>query len=479
MKELGDFIKGCEEEGELLRIKTEVDWNLELSHVAKLNEEKRGPALLFENVKGYDIPVLTSAFTTPKRLAIALGLPVNYSMCDMAREWMKLATKEHVKPKVVDGGPIFEMIQSADEVDLYSLPVPFMYPGDGGRFVGTAVFLVTLDRDTGWTNLGTYRMQIHDRNHCGIQIIRGKHAEFHLKQYEKAGEKMPAAAVIGSDAIHFLVSSTLVSAQLDEYDIISSLRKESCEIFISEMTGLKLPAHAEIILEGWVDPKDLREEGPFGEYTGYYSGAKGEEWPKPVLHVERILRRKKPVFWSTTVGKPITDTHMIQSLNRTATLWTDLENMRVPGIKSVYIPASSTGRFWAIASVEQKYPGHSNHLANAIISTTTGHYGLKGVIVVDHDIPADDWDRVMWALSVRFDPKRSAQIIDRGRSTPLDPGLPIEAREITSRILLDACTPYEWKRKPKEIFLDEDVKQKVISKWKEYGFAEWSGVAPK
>jgi len=474
MKELRDFINKCEQEGELHRIKTEVDWNLELSHIAKLNEEKKGPALLFENVKGYDIPVLTSAFTTPRRLAIGLGMPLNYTMCDMAREWMQLTTKQLTKPVIVDSGPVCEKVLEGDDVDLLSLPVPYFYPMDGGRFVGTAVYLVTKDKETGWLNLGTYRMQIHDGKHCGIQIIKGKHADFHFNQHKKDGTLMPAAAVIGADAVHFLVSSTLVSAQIDEYDIISTLRGEPCEVFKSDLTGLLLPANAEIILEGYVDPKDLREEGPFGEYTGYYSGAKGEEWPKQVLHVQRILRREKPIFWATTVGKPITDTHMIQSLNRTATLWTDLENMKVPGVKSVYIPAESTGRFWAIVSVEQKYPGHSNHVGNAVIATTTGHYGLKGVIVVDHDIPADDWDRVMWALSVRYDPKRDTQIIDRGRSTPLDPALPISARQIVSRVIMDACTPYEWERKPIEIFLDEDMKNKVLSKWKEYGFEDWA-----
>jgi 4-hydroxy-3-polyprenylbenzoate decarboxylase len=472
MKQLGDFIEKCEQEGELHRITKEVDRYLELGTIAKLSEERKGPALLFENVKGHDVPVLTSAFTTIKRFNIALGLPLDYGICDIAREWMNLTTKKPVKATVVDSGPVCEMVVEGDDVDIEALPAPHYNPLDGGRFIGTAVYLVTKDMETDWINCGTYRMQIHDRNHCGVQIIKGKHADFHFNQHKKAGTKMPAAAVIGCDPVHFLVSSTLISAQTDEYDIISTLRQDPCEIFKSDLTGLMLPAHAEIILEGYIDPDDMREEGPFGEYTGYYSGAKGEEWPKQVLHVERILRRKKPIFWGTTVGKPITDTHMIQSINRTSTLWTDLEVMRVPGIQSVYIPPSSTGRYWAIVSVEQKYPGHSNHVANAVISTTTGHYGLKGVIVVDHDIAADDWDRVMWALSVRFDAKRDTQIINRGRSTPLDPGLPIEARQIVSRILLDACTPYEWERRPVEIFLDEDMKAKVVSQWKDYGFED-------
>lgn len=163
---------------------------------------------------------------------------------------------------------------------------------------------------------------------------------------------------------------------------------------------------------------------------------------------------------------------MIQSLNRTATLWTDLEMMRVPGVQSVYIPPESTGRFWAIVSVKTMYPGHSNHVGNAVISTTTGHYGLKGVIVVDADIPADDISAVLWSLAVRYNPVQDTEIIKRGRSTPLDPSLPIDARDIVSRIIMDATIPYEWKEKPIEVKPDEEMKRHVLSRWQEYGFTE-------
>ncbi|RMG89790.1 MAG: phenylphosphate carboxylase subunit beta [Candidatus Dadabacteria bacterium] len=471
--DLRDFISLCEREGQLKRVKAEVDWNLELSHIAKLNEEAQGPALLFENVKGNPVPVLTSAFTTRERFAIALGLPLGTSMCEMARHWMKLATKELIPPRKVDGGPVLEVVEEGEQVDLWKFPTPYMYPMDGGRFIGTAVYLVTRDPDTGWVNLGTYRMQILDEHSVGIQIIKGKHADFMLKKYRERGERMPAAAVIGGDPLGFLTGSTLVGAGVCEYDVMGALRGEPVEVFESELTGLPLMANAEIILEGFVetDPDKFRQEGPFGEYTGYYSGKKSDEWPKPWLDVKRVLRRKDCILWSTTVGKPITDTHMVQSLNRTAALWTDLETMRVPGIQSVYIPASSTGRFWAIVSVKTMYPGHSNHVGTAVISTTLGHYGVKGVIVVDDDIPADDWDKVMWALSVRYEPNRSTQIIQRGRSTPLDPSLPINARDIVGRVILDATIPYEWERKPIEIRLDPDVKRRVLARWEELGLS--------
>jgi phenylphosphate carboxylase beta subunit len=469
--DLRDFIKKCEEEGELKRIKAEVDWNLELSHIAKLNEEKKGPALLFEKVKDYQIPVLTSALTSPKRLAIALGMPLHFSMYDMAKRWMELTTKKLIPPVEVKTGPITEKIIQGDDINLFNFPVPKFYPMDGGRFIGTAHFIITKDPESGWVNLGTYRMQVLDEKTTGVQIIKGKHADFMLKKYQKMKKPMPAAAVIGGDPLLFLAGSTLVSAGVCEYDIVGSLRGAPCEIIKSDLTGLPLPSTAEIILEGEIetDPEKFREEGPFGEYTGYYSGKTGEEWPKPCLNVKRILHRNNPVFWSTSVGKPVTDTHMIQSLNRSATLWTDLENMKVPGIQSVYIPPEMGGRFWGIVSVKQMYPGHSMQVGTAVISTTTGHYGMKGVIVVDDDIRADDLPRVLWALAMRYDPYRSTQIIKRGRSTPLDPALPIESREIVSRIIMDACIPFEWARKPVEIKLDEEIVKKVQSRWKEYG----------
>ena len=472
MKDLGEWIKACEKEGELHRIKVEVDWNLELSHIATLNERKRGPALLFENVKGYDIPVVISAFSTTKRMAITLGMPTTYSMCQMSQEWMRRVTRGLVKSVEVKDGPVMEEVIEGEKVNLFGYPAPWFYPQDGGRYIGTAAFLITQDPETGWTNLGTYRMQILDEKSTGVQILPGKHAEFMLNKYKKMGKMMPAAAVVGCDPINFLVSSTMISAETDEYDVIGALRGEPVEVIKSDLTGLKLPANAEIILEGEIDPVNLRPEGPLGEYTGYYSGKAKWGLPKTWLNVKRILRRKKPIFLATTVGLPVGDIHMVQSLNRTAALWTDLETMKIPGIQSVYIPPESTGRFWAIVSVKTMYPGHANQVGTAVISTTTGHYGVKGVIIVDDDIAADDVAGVWWSLAVRYNPVRSTEIITRGRSTILDPSLPIDARDIVSRIIMDCTIPYEWKEKPLKIAMDEEMVKRVMSRWQEYGFAE-------
>jgi phenylphosphate carboxylase beta subunit len=468
MKDLRDWIALCEKEGELKRITTEVDWNLELSHVSVVNERKKGPALLFENVKGYDIPVLSSALTSYRRMALTLDMPMHYSMCEMAREWMKASSRELIKPVQLKDGPAMEEVVAEGKVNLFDFPAPQLYPLDGGRFIGTTAYLVTEDPDTGWTNLGLYRMQILDEKSTGIQIIKGKHADFTMKKYERMGKKMPAAVVIGGDPILFLCACTAVPAGTDEYDWAGALRGTPVEILKSDLTGLKLPANAEIILEGEIDPVNFRPEGPLGEYTGYYSGK--VKLPQPWLNVKRILRRKKPIFWMTTVaGRGEGGTNIVYSMQRTAGLWADLEAMRIPGIQSVYMIPQAANRFWAVVSVKTMYPGHANQVGNAVIATSTGHYGLKGVIVVDADIPADDLDGVWWSLGTRYNPFPDTDIIKRGRSTPLDPALPIDSRDIVSRIILDATVPYEWKEKPVLVELDEEAEKHVLNRWSEYG----------
>ncbi|NIN67714.1 MAG: phenylphosphate carboxylase subunit beta [Anaerolineae bacterium] len=468
-RDLRDFLAKLEEAGQLKRITAEVDWNLELSHVAKVNEERNGPALLFENVKGYNSPVFISALSTTERLALALDMPTNWGISQLAREWVN-RTQEELPPNWVDTGPCKENIDTGKDVDLYKFPAPWFYEQDGGRYIGTFVSVITKDPDSDWINAGTYRMQMLDKKTTGIQIIKGKDADLHRQRYAELNQPMQIAAVIGYDPVLFLCSSTLFSPGQTEYNYVGALRNLPMEVVRGEYVDLPVPAQAEIVLEGDLWPEKLKDEGPFGEYTGYYSG-KGVV-PRHYIDVKSVTYRNNPIFHATTVGRPITDTHMIQSMNRTATLWGQLERMGLRGIQSVYIPPASCGRFMVVVSVKQMYPGHSSHVGSAVISTSTGAYGVKVVIVVDDDIPADDMDRVFWALSTRYQPERDSEIIKRGRSTPLDPSLPIDARWITSRIIIDATTPYEWEEKPPVIELSKDAVETVKKRWKEYGFDE-------
>jgi phenylphosphate carboxylase beta subunit len=468
MKDLRDFIAKCEEIGQLKRIKAEVDWDLELSHIAKLNEEKKGPALLFENVKGYDTPVITSTCTTTERLAIIMGMPKDTTLVELMRHWVEIGNKK-IPPKLLPTGPCKENKIMGKDVDLFKFPVPKFFPMDGGRYFGTAHSVITKDPESGWVNIGTYRLQLLEKNILGTQFIKGKHSDIMLKKYQAMGKPMPVAVVVGADPLMFVMGGARFSAFESEYDLAGSIRGEPIEVVKCETNDLIVPAGAEIVVEGEVDANAFMPEGPFGEYTGYYSGVGTN--PRNFIKVNCVTHRNNPIFMSTTVGRAVTDTHMTLALAYGATLWQQLSDMRIPGIKAVYCPPEAAGRFIAIISVKQMYPGHSDQVLTAAISTEMGAYGLKTVIVVDEDI--DPWDipRVLYALAFRFQPNRS-QVIKRGRSTPLDPSLPIDQRWITGRLLLDATIPYDWEEKPIKIELDADMVKKVRSRWRELGFED-------
>jgi len=467
--DLRDFVAKCELVGQLKRVKAEVDWDLEISHVAKVVEEKSGPALLFEKIKGYTSPVLTGAFGTTQRLAIILGKDPNLSMVQLTREWVDTAVKALTPAKEVKDGPIFENILEGDKIDTFAFPSPKFYELDGGRYFGTAVFMVIQDPETGDINLGTYRMGILDEKSVGVQILKGKKADRIMKKYAKQGKKMPACAIIGGDPLHIFAGAATIKAK-SGYDVVSSLRGEPVEIVKGQVTGLPIPAAAEIVLEGEIDPTQLRNEGPFGEYTGYYTEELIKPIPKPALDVKRIYYRNNPILWETSVGRPVGDQHILYAFTRNASLWTDLTKMEIPGIKSVYTLPEGSGRFIVVVSVQQMYPGHADQIGAAVIASNTGTYGIKMVIIVDDDIDADDLPRVWWALGTRYNPLRGTQLINRGRSTPLDPAIGADENKfITSRVILDATIPFDWKIKPTEIALNQDMFNKVKARWKEYG----------
>jgi 4-hydroxy-3-polyprenylbenzoate decarboxylase len=467
--DLRDFISLCEKEGDLKRVTAEVDWNLEMSHIAKLVEEKDGPALVFENIKDHDSSVMFGAYSSTKRLALVLGRPTNLTMCELSYEWMKLSVGEVIRAKEVETGPIFENIIDGDDVDVFKIPSPKFYEKDGGRYIGTACFMVVRDPETGEINLGTYRSQVLDSKTVGAQILKGKRGDRILQKYRKAGKKMPICLVVGCDPLLMLAGSAMVE-NADEYDVVGTLRGEPVEIVKAQLTGLPIPATAEWVLEGYVDGDNLKAEGPFGEYTGYYTEEIYKPVLKPAIDVKRIYHRNNPVFLAASVGRPVNDNHMMLAFVRNATLWTELTKMGIPGIKSVYMPPEACGRFWAIVSVKQLYPGHSNQVAAAVIASNTCTYGLKGLIIVDDDIRADDLPRVWWALATRYDAERSTQIIKRGRSTPLDPALhDLENKFITSRIIMDATIPFEWKDKPVQVEMSKEMLDKVRARWAELG----------
>ncbi len=234
-------------------------------------------------------------------------------------------------------------------------------------------------------------------------------------------------------------------------------------------TGLPIPASAEWVLEGYCPPNDLRPEGPFGEYTGHHSKPQS---PKPYIEIEAITHRDDPIQHTCTVGAPVTDIHQIQAMNRSATMWNQLEAMNIEGIQSVYYHPGSTGRFICVASIDTQKHGHSTQVGTAMVSTKTGEYGLKIAIVVDDDIDPANIDEVLWALAVRMRPDVDVQILERGRNTPLDPSYASSERSVlgaafTGRLVIDATVPYEWPddEYPDASELDAEVVADLESRW--------------
>ncbi|MEW6665041.1 MAG: phenylphosphate carboxylase subunit beta [Thermodesulfobacteriota bacterium] len=464
-QDLRSFIRRLEEEGELHRVKAEVDWDLELSHIAKINEQKQGPALLFENVKGYSSPVFTSALATARRLALALDLPGEMSLMQIAQQWAN-RVRSKIPPREVRTGPCKENIDLGDKVNILKFPVPKYYENDGGRYIGTTHCIISKSPESGWINVGTHRMQVLDQRSAGIWMIPGKHIQLHLKEYERLGKPMPVAVAIGVDPIAFLVSSAPFPPGECEYDFMGALRGEPVEVVKAETVDIPVPAAAEVILEGEVDPVDLKPEGPYGEYSGYYQAS----WPKPYMKIKCVTYRNNPIHWGCTTGRPITDIHMLMSLNRTAQLWADLTSIGIPGLKGVYCPPETGGYFTAIVSIRQLYAGHARQVGTAVLSCPSGTYSTKLVVVVDEDVDPTDLSQVWWAIGMRFQPNRGTEILNRGLSSHIDPSLHIDQKDYTSRMIIDATIPFEWseEKRPRLIHLTEDVVERVKRRWSEY-----------
>jgi UbiD family decarboxylase len=282
---------------------------------------------------------------------------------------------------------------------------------------------------------------------------------------------VPAAVCVGQLPVLFLVASTGVPWGVGEYDAAGGIRGEPVEVVKSDLTGLYLPASAEYVLEGEIDPDphSYRPEGPFGEYPGYYSTSIAEDYPKPFLRVKRVLHRNNPIFWTQSVGAIGAGKNTVPSIQISASIWSGLENLRIPGIKAVYCPPEAGGRFMVVVAIQQKYYGHAVQVGHAVVATTTGNYRTKICIVVDEDIHPDNMDEVLWAVANRSDAARSVHVFKGTFGEELDPGVPSDQRNVNSKLLIDATIPFEWAKKPEMVKMDDDMLRRVKERWNDYG----------
>lgn len=443
--DLREWIQRVDELGELTRVDG-ADPNAELGGLVDLYQWDMGkPALLFDHIIGYPpgFRIVANVLTSLSRVALSLGLPVHSSAGDLVRAWRnELKDLAPRAPRMVDGGPVLENRMEGNQVDVTRFPAPVWHQLDGGRFLGTGCIVVTRDPDTGWINCGTYRVQLHDEQTVGIYISPGKHGRIMRDQYWARNEACPVAVCLGQDPLLLLLGGLEVDQGTSEYDVASAMRGEPLLLVQTPLTGLPVPASAEIVLEGRIPPEERHTEGPFGEWTGYYAGGERSE---PIIHVEGVLYRDDPIVLGCIPGKPPNDNTFFRSPLRAALIWDELERAGVPGIVGVWSHEAGGGRMLTIVSIKQAYPGHAKQVGMAAASCHAGAYANRFVVVVDDDIDPADTNQVLWALCTRTDVIEDVDVIKRCWSTPLDPmSYAGEGdRYYNNRMIIDACRPYD------------------------------------
>jgi len=460
-KDLRDFIKGVDSYGELRRLNG-VDWNMDMGGIAELvyHEGKQPqPALLFDSIPGYPkgYQCLFGTLSSPRRMAMAFGLPEEktdrVTMLQNLRQKMKASSP--APPKMITSAPVDANLLTGDEVNLLKFPSPKFHELDGGRYIGTCHAVIQRDPDSGYVNLGAYRVMLVDNTRLALHILEGRHGDIIMNEkYFKRGQSMPVAVAIGIDPALWIATTRRIPWQESEYDYAGAIKGESIEVVKGYHTGLPLPANAEIVIEGECRPGELIDEGPFGEGCGYYANLGLQAVPEPVIHVTAIHHRDDPILTCSCPSVPPAETSTMLSFSYAAFLWDLLDAVGIAGIKDVWCPEIGHGSMLQVISLEQKYAGHSTEVGGiASLFHSIGGM-LKYTIVVDGDIDPSDINQVMWAIETRTDPIRSIHITERCQTTTRDPAIsPEEKRKYraapkplyTSKCFIDACQPFEWK----------------------------------
>lgn len=479
-KDLRDFIKMLEARGELKRIRTEVDPYLEMTEISDRTLRAGGPALLFENPKGYDYPVLTNLFGTPERVALGMGeesvealrgvgetlsqLKEPEPPRGMKDAWEKLPLYKQVLnmgPKVVKNAPCQHTVIEGDDVDLNRIPIQTCWPGDAGPLV-TWPLVVTRGPEKPRQNLGIYRQQLIGRNKLIMRWLSHRGGALDFREWKQAhpGEPFPVAVALGADPATILGAVTPVPDTLSEYAFAGLLRGGKTEVVKCIGSDLQVPASAEIILEGFIYPDEMADEGPFGDHTGYYN----EVDQFPVFTVERITQREVPIYHSTYTGRPPDEPAVLGvALNE---VFVPILRKQFPEIVDFYLPPEGCSYRMAVVTMKKQYPGHAKRVMMGVWSFLRQFMYTKFVIVCDDDVNARDWKDVIWAITTRMDPSRDTLLVDNTPIDYLDFASPVSG--LGSKMGMDATnkwpgeTDREW---GVPIKMDEAVKTRVDELW--------------
>jgi 4-hydroxy-3-polyprenylbenzoate decarboxylase len=482
--DLRDFIAALEAQGELKRIKAEVDPYLEITEICDRTLRAGGPALLFENVKGHDMPLLGNLFGTPKRVALGMGQDSVEALREVGKllaflkepdppkglkdAWDKLPIFKQVLsmgPKVVKRAPVQERSFEGDEVDLDRLPIQHCWPGDAAPLV-TWPLVITKGPHKKRQNLGIYRQQKIAKNRLIMRWLSHRGGALDFLEFQKAhpGEPFPVAVALGADPATILGAVTPVPDSLSEYAFAGLLRGSRTELVKCGHADLDVPASAEIILEGFIYPDDMAAEGPFGDHTGYYN----EVDHFPVFTVTRMTMRRDAIYHSTYTGRPPDEPAILGvALNE---VFVPILCKQFPEIVDFYLPPEGCSYRMAVVTMKKQYPGHAKRVMMGVWSFLRQFMYTKFVIVLDDDVDARNWEDVMWAITTRMDPARDTVMVENTPIDYLDFASPVSG--LGSKMGLDATnkwpgeTDREW---GVPIVMDDSIKTRVDERWDELG----------
>ena len=487
--DLRDFVAQLETRGELRRVGIEIDTRLEMTEICDRVLRAGGPAILFDKPKGQSMPVLANLFGTPRRVALGMGQESVEALRDVGRllaylkepeppkglkdAWDKLPVLKQVlnmSPRIVSSAPCQEIVWEGTDVDLSRLPIQHCWPGDVAPLI-TWGLTVTRGPAKPRQNLGIYRQQVIGRNKVIMRWLahRGGALDFRDHCLQSPGQPFPVAVVLGCDPATILGAVTPVPDNLSEYQFAGLLRGAKTELVkclgsLQAKADLQVPASAEIVLEGYIDPAETALEGPYGDHTGYYN----EQSTFPVFTIERICMRRNPIYHSTYTGKPPDEPAMLAvALNE---VFVPLLQRQYPEIVDFYLPPEGCSYRLATVSIRKQYPGHAKRVMFGIWSFLRQFMYTKFIIVVDDDIDVRDWKDVIWAMTTRVDAARDTLIAENTPIDYLDFASPVAG--LGSKMGIDATSKWpgetmrEWGR---PIVMDAEVKARVDALWGELG----------
>jgi len=483
-QDLRAFLTFLEARGELHRVTAEIDPRLEMTEICDRTLRAEGPALLFERPKGHAIPVLANLFGAPRRVAFAMGAEspdalrgIGQMLADLKEpqppEGLRDALGKlpllrrllDMQPRRIARPVCREQVISGDAVDLGKLPVMTCWPDDAGPLVSWPL-VVTRGPTRKRLNLGVYRQQVIGRNKLVMRWLahRGGALDFADWQYSRPGERFPVAVALGADPATLLAAVTPIPDTLAEYAFAALLRGGRTEVADVHDGWLQVPARAEIILEGYLEPGETAVEGPFGDHTGYYN----EVETFPVFTVERITHRNDPLYLSTYTGRPPDEPAMLGvALNE---VFVPLLQRQFPEITDFYLPPEGCSYRLAIVSIRKQYPGHAKRVLFGIWSFLRQFMYTKFVIVTDDDIDIRNWQEVIWAVTTRSDPVRDTTLIEHTPIDSLDFASPVAG--LGGKLGIDATnkwpgeTDREWGRPIRQ---DPAVVARIDSLWDDLG----------